>query len=120
MSSNIKYDSERDCVIGNFSGKLDKKAIKEYAEKIETTISKHDCNIFLHDMREADLDFSTFEIYNLPWISDESGFKLLWKGAIVASRQVTDYKFFETLANNRGYQVKVFGDPDRAMHWLKQ
>ena len=71
-------------------------------------------------MREADLDISTVEIYNLPWIPDGSGFKVLWKGAIVAARKLDDYKIFETVACNRGYRVKVFGDPDKAMHWLKQ
>ncbi|MHC4624374.1 MAG: hypothetical protein ACYS4W_10795 [Planctomycetota bacterium] len=98
---------------------MDSKSVKEYAKEIIGTASKHNCKRFLNDMREAQLDLSTIEIYEIPGFLDAAGLDRTSKRALVVSRQPEDYRFFENVSINRGYNVKVFEDMDEAMNWLR-
>jgi hypothetical protein len=43
-----------------------------------------------------------------------------WKRAILVSKDMEDYAFFETTSVNRGHRVKIFQDPDEAIDWLRR
>ena len=118
MTFSVSYDQENDCVIGGFTGVFDWKTAALYAEAITDTASKHDCTRFLNDMRQAELALSTSEIFRIRDMLDTAGVDSSWKRAIVAARDLEDYRFFETVALNRGYGVRIFTDPIQAMSWL--
>jgi hypothetical protein len=119
MTFCVHFDDEHDCFIGSFIGRLDSSTVGPYTEQLRSEASKHECRRFLNDMRRAEIDFTTFELYGLPGILGAAGFDRSWRRAIVAHEQFEDYYFYETVAVNRGYQVKVFADFDEAMTWLK-
>lgn len=124
MTFKVEYDERSDCVIGTFAGRLDKESAREYAKEIAKVSADNDCARFLNDLREAELGFSTVEIHDLPKMLNEltegAGLDRSWRRAVVGpkGKDQRDYDFFETVAANQGYTVKVFADLDKAMDWL--
>jgi hypothetical protein len=76
---------------------------------------------FVSDYRNASLDVSTFDIYRLPDDLARIGFSRKHKLAMVCPASAAnraDFAFFETVAVNRGLQVRLFTDDGAAMTWL--
>ena len=75
------------------------------------------------DYREVTLKLSTMEIYGLPEITTNAfaslGLDILrCRRALVAASDLNDYSFHENVMVNRGQNVKVFSDIDKAKKWL--
>ncbi|MBN1913856.1 MAG: hypothetical protein JW788_05580 [Candidatus Omnitrophica bacterium] len=106
--------------MANFEGKLDHEVVKEFAKEIARVVSEHDCKRFLNDNSKVELDLSVIEIYELPGFLDTAGMDRSWKRALIVPGLSKDYIFFETVANNYGYTVKLFTDKESAISWLKE
>jgi hypothetical protein len=119
MAFKVHYDKKSNCVIGTFRGTLGMMSMKEYAREIMKVASKNNCTSFLNDLRNTEVNISTFDLYFIPETLHNMGFMRWWKRAIVASKQLEDYYFFELTAQNRGCYVKIFEDIDEAMKWVK-
>lgn len=115
---NVRYDEKLNCLCGQAKGHVDRKSVDEYLEKITQAASKYNCKFFLNDMREAEIDLSVIEMYELPGFLDAAGIDRSWKRSIIASKQLDDYRFWETISVNRGYHVKVHTDQNEAINWL--
>jgi hypothetical protein len=102
-----------------------------YAQEIIEQLSAHNCLRFLNDMRQASIQLSTLDIYDLPaWIEgvmQEAGVSRACKRALVVASDFNEYKFFETVSRNHGHLVEVFTDSDatgifrdetKACEWL--
>lgn len=76
---------------------------------------------FLIDDREAQSALDTLQIYELPRTLEQLG---LSRSALVAvvysasSPSASDFRFFETVANNQGFHVKLFTAIEPALEWL--
>jgi hypothetical protein len=125
MTFKVAYDEENDCVIGILEGRLDMESAREYMAEASRVLGAHDCKRFLNDLRGAETNLSVLDTYDLPTvlkeIGAEAGVELQrWRRAIVAPKEASDTaRFFETVAVNRGDDVKVFAEIDEAMAWLK-
>ena len=90
-----------------------------------TMLSKESkCYLWLADYREATLNLSTFEIYDLPKLILEAATSLninatRIKRAIVILRDKPNYEFAETVSLNRGQNIDLFDDIENARKWLK-
>jgi hypothetical protein len=115
----VNYDEECECLIGSFTGPLNQETLKEYSIEVAKTASKYDFMYFLNDLRKANVDFSSIEIINIPGIFHAAGLDLSRKRAIVVSTDLNNYRLFQTAANTRGFNVKVFNNLNEAMNWLK-
>ena len=89
-------------------------------------VRKHNCFLILSDYRDATLNLSTFEIYEIPKIIIEiftgsglsaSKVKRALLVAVVA-KDLKDFSFLETVTINRMQNAKIFQDFDRAKKWL--
>ena len=124
MSFKVEYDERSNCVIGTFAGRLDMETAREYANEVMRTAAKGECRRILNDLRGAEPGFSTLDIYDLPKTLNEitqgAGPDRSWRRAVLApkGKDVGDYDFFETVAANQGYAIKVFVGLDKAMDWL--
>jgi hypothetical protein len=85
MAFKVHYDKKSNCVTGTYRGTLDLGSMKEYAREIIKVASKHNCTSFLNDLRKAEVNLSTFDLYFIPETLHKMGFKRWWKRAIVAS-----------------------------------
>jgi hypothetical protein len=118
MPFSIYYDKKFNCIVVLFKGVLRPEEGKSYPKEAVRLGLKHGCKRILVDVREGQLDFSTTDIYKLSEMLDNGGLDRSWKRAVIASKQFEDFQFYETVMINRGYQLKIFSDPDEAMKWL--
>jgi hypothetical protein len=116
----IHYNAEHDCLFGKFTGRLDRETMQDYAKAVaDVETEQPDCRRLLNDLREATLDLGTGQIYQTPLMLLAKGLNPKMRRAIVVPwKDLKDYKFYETTAHNKGFFVKVFTDPEKALEWL--
>jgi hypothetical protein len=84
--------------------------------------AQHGTPKVLVDVRALEGRLSIADAFNIPSsefpkIRDQS---ILRKGAIVDLKEFEQgYKFFENVAVNRGFNIRIFSDIDEAIAWLK-
>lgn len=85
---------------------------------------KHGYNHFLVNLQEAIVKDSTMESYAFVDSLPQMGFHSSDKIAIVVNaamqEEVARHRFSETLALNRGFDVKLFFTNENALGWLKE
>ena len=77
------------------------------------------CRRFLFDMTGTEIIGGTFDIYqtgSVPVDSDRR--QITQQIALVYSSNLADHKFMETVAVNRGYNLRVFDQINKAIEWL--
>ncbi len=78
------------------------------------------CQKFLFDMTQAEIIGGTFDIYGTGTVPVDPDHKqLTQKIALLYSGDMTEHRFMETVAVNRGYQLRVFDKIESAIEWLK-
>ncbi len=77
----------------------------------------------LTDVRGLEGRLSTLDAYEIPdqhypQMQDRS---VITHNAVVDLEEFEDsYRFYENVALNRGFNVRLFSDPNKAMAWLKE
>ena len=123
MSHTIIYNSEEHAIESKIQGDFTLDTAKEIMAEFALIAKEKDCVLFLSDYSEATLKLSTMEIHGLPKIILDifasSGLDVRrFRRALVATKDLKDYLFFETVTANRGQNTKVFYDVDEAKKWL--
>ena len=78
---------------------------------------------YLLDHRRMQPDVSTAAIYQMPKRLEAVGLTRRLMIALVYDPQATrreDFEFFETVALNQGFTVKLFTDREEALGWLRR
>ena len=121
MQYKVEYDQENDCLIGCFQGVFSSTSFySDYVEELRRKAQEHDCLRFLHDFRNVRIEMSTTDLYTFSNEMRNERIDPKWKRALVVAQQyLNDSMFFETAAVNRGHRVRVFGELDEAVAWLK-
>ena len=113
------YDQEQDCLVGHFSGDMDIQTAELYLKEVVPMAQKHNSKRFLNDMRNANIKMGIVEIYKLPSMVIRGSFDRSWYRAVVVNEKDVELSdFYETVALNRGIQVKRFTAIEPALHWL--
>lgn len=77
------------------------------------------CSKYLFDMREAIIIGDIFAAYYTATAPLAFGMKQYeYRIALVYTGNLHEHKFMELVAQNRGYQLKVFEDYEHAVGWL--
>jgi len=77
------------------------------------------CQKFLFDMRQAEITGGTMDIFETGTVPvDPDRRQTQQKIALLYTSNLSDHKFMETVAVNRGYQIRVFDEMDKALGWL--
>lgn len=80
---------------------------------------EHGCKKFLFDMRQTEIIGGTMDIYETGTVPIDRDHKQhSQKIALLYAGDLSDHKFMEYVAANRGYQVRVFDSGDNAIEWL--
>jgi len=80
---------------------------------------QHGCRLFLFDAREATVTGGTVAVFAAGDPTGEvAGDLRLIRAAIVHRELGSDERFYETVASNRGFQLRVFDSIAEAMGWL--
>jgi hypothetical protein len=78
---------------------------------------------YLSDNRKTNIDLSAVDIYDLPKTFMKKGLENWSKVAVIISSKsgkIDEFKFFETVSQNIGYNVKIFKNEEKALTWLKK
>ena len=117
--ADCQYDQEHDCLVGHFTGDMDIQSAELYLKEVVPMTRKHDSKRILNDMRNANIKMGIMDIYKLPSIVIRDTFDRSWpRAVIVKEKNVKLLHFYETVALNRGIQVKIFTDIEEGIRWL--
>jgi hypothetical protein len=97
--------------------------IKETLTDFTVILKEKECKRILTDYREANLKLSVTGVFRMPEIVAEiftdTGINLYQlRRALVTTKFLKDFKFFETVSINRGQYARVFDNVDEARSWL--
>lgn len=117
MAYEVIYNPDENCVHAHIEGAVDLAMAQRYAQEIIKHLRTRDCPRLLNDMRQASLQLSTMDLYELPaWIEEAceaAGVNRACKKALLISRDFKDYKFYETVSRNHGHLLEVFADSEK-------
>lgn len=91
------------------------------AEHVSGLLQAHKLKGVLADYTAANLEMPVTDIYKLPELLDTLEFPRTARIAIVLPvdpEHVLKYTFFDDVATNRGYTVRLFEKPAEATAWL--
>ncbi|MFW9875330.1 MAG: STAS/SEC14 domain-containing protein [Candidatus Thorarchaeota archaeon] len=121
MSYELRVKKENDFLNIHIKGKRDLESIKKATSEILKKCVENKCSRVLIDVREFKNRIGTMEIFMLA----SSELPKIIKGkleqvAIIDQKGFEDkIKFFEDVARNRGYYVKIFTEYDEAINWIR-
>lgn len=104
-----------------YSGRLTGEELREAAGATLTLAGKHQSTRLLADCRDLEGGHSVFDLYELAQLLDSQGWERNQREAILLPQRqemVADVAFWKTTAGNRGYQIEIFTDRDKALQWL--
>ncbi|MDO9694533.1 MAG: hypothetical protein Q7W56_07355 [Candidatus Latescibacteria bacterium] len=119
MEYELEYDEGLGVIVGRLHGELDAAGARRVASDLTQLVLKHDCPLFLIDLRDGNITRSTLEIYTIPRAVKDVGVPGGVKRALVVGGITEDFDFLETASLNAGNLVKLFTDPHEALAWLK-
>jgi hypothetical protein len=117
----IEFLEETGVVHLKASGQMDIETILEWSSDALTLAAEKSACIFLRDVRVMQPTVSTIGVYHLLTSLREWGFTRSMRAAMVlpkSSGDSTYVKFFEAIAKNAGYTIKLFVNPEDAWEWL--
>lgn len=123
MVYTVTYDADGGYITLRVEGRLNLAGVNEIASEAIRVANEHQCSLVLSDFREATLEFSTFDLYEVPRLLS----RLLapsgraaheFKRALLVREDVENFGFFELVSRNRAQNVRVFYDYDEAKAWL--
>jgi hypothetical protein len=123
MSYAVQYDAEAGLITIEITGRINIPLVRKLGPEVVRIAQEHHCFLVLNDAREATPSFITMELYDLPKIIQEIAAESAtqvyrFKRALVVSKDIDDFTFFETVSRNRGQNVMLFRDVDAARKWL--
>ena len=78
------------------------------------------CQRFLFDMTQAQIIAETVDTFHTGTVPvDVDRKQARQRIALVYAGNLSDHKFVETVALNRGYQLRVFDKMEEALEWLR-
>ena len=122
MPGTVEYVSELGIVKLTYVGKVTADEFREGAVRALDLSRENNTRLFLVDDSKWEGGTSVFDLYELPTLFTELGFKRDSKGALIlppsGTAESNDAHFFETTFINKGWQAKVFTDRQEAISWL--
>lgn len=125
MSYDLTIEKKDDILWVTATGTRSMETVLGMSKDILTACVEKKVKKVLVDVRELEGRLSTIEGYEIsnqhfPKMRDSSK---ITHGAIVdidLKEYEDSYRFFETVAVNRGFMLRIFSDPDQAIAWLKK
>jgi hypothetical protein len=105
-------------VVLELSGALDESTLEEGAVSATALALQHDCTRFLIDTRRICRMVSGLALLRFGRGLEDLGYRSGHRLVVVYSQFPREHGFFEKVAVQSGYAVRVFSDEERALAWL--
>ena len=118
MAQTIEIHDKDDFILAVYSGEFDSQSAKETIDRILQACSEKHCSAALLDCRNMTGQITTFDRY------DAATYGQVIKGIVTRMAVVgppafvLPDSFFENVARNRGLNLRVFIEMDKAVGWL--
>ena len=122
MAWDVRYLEDKNIICIVNKGPSTYQDYEEQTSKALELDKVHNTHLFLSDNSEATNVAEIMDIYKLPALYDELGSCRINKLAVIVpkfSDKNEAYEFYETICNNRGWNVKLFHDKQDAIEWLQ-
>jgi hypothetical protein len=127
MSLAFKIENQTGYLLMIYEGFYQSSLAGEFTDQILETCKNHQPSKLLIDLRKVEGGMSTMDRFNLSVLAATKYFGAKLTGkipscvyAIVGNHPLVDpRRFEETVATNRGVDVKVFTEMKEALAWLK-
>jgi len=116
----VGYQPDRDLIFVRHEGDLDYNVLLSYGAEALKLAAQHNCHRFLIDQTQSVIVEDTARIFEFAAELDKLGLQRTDKVAVLIARDIANHLFFETVARNRGYNLRYFYDVAPAMEWLEQ
>lgn len=125
MPYTITHNPDLHIIEIRYQGDLVLQELREMFSDAAQLVKKHECPFFLSNFLEVTMKLSTAEIYEIPNILSDtftaSGLSIhKIKRALVVSKDLKEFGFFEIVTSNRGQNVKIFDNIAEAKEWLSK
>ena len=123
MPWEVKYIETENIVVILNSGELGYEDFVAEAKEGWRVMQQHQTFSCLVDDRNYSHPVNLADLYSLPELYDSIGVDRHVKVALLFSPGnpvIGDFKFFETVCHNQGYNFRVFYDESEAKSWLKK
>lgn len=119
MAINYVITSEGNYLIVKASGKDDNLAqVKEYGIAVITAAVASEAYYILCDETELEYSLDVFDTFESARFIAEHAPRIAKVAIVCNPKQMHDAEFWETVAVNRGLQIRVFQNMDSANSWL--
>jgi len=119
----LSIEKQKDILHVKVEGQRNYKVLVKITEQIMEACRQNDTHQALVDVRAMGGKLRIWETFRLvtSCFVRVRNRRVLMKAAIVDREDARPrYKFFETVADNRGYNLRVFEDTAEALSWLAQ
>ena len=120
MGYTVEYQPDRDLVFVHHEGDLDYNVLVSYGAEALKLAAQHNCHRLLIDETQSVIVEDTAAIFEFAAELDKLGLQRTDKVAVLIARNIANHLFFETVARNRGYNLRYFYDVAPARDWLAQ
>ena len=123
MPWDVTYVADTHIVVISGSGRLSSQDARRLVEQAALLMNANGATRFLCDYSDAVGEATTLDIHDLPEFQEKLGTPKSVKIALVLPRtghKVEDFRFYETVCRNRGYDCKGFSAREAAVKWLDQ
>lgn len=123
MTHIVTYNLELGIIETSVQGKLTLSEAKELISEITECAIANKCFLCLSNYREATMEMSTFQIYEIPNVLSNIVTSLglhpnKFKRAIIVEKDLHDFNFYETVSLNSGQNIRLFREIDEGKKWL--
>lgn len=125
MSHSVRHESADNITVIRYEGPVDFAALQAGVADAARLAIGNDCRRILIDCRQAQMAFTTLEIYQLPaemaQLLSSSGRSIHdFSRAMLISHSTPDFAFLETVMQNRLQDLTLFFTEEAARAWLLQ
>lgn len=118
MPHQIRFQKDSHCVFLEHTGPLDIEEARLARNELRDALAAHQCNRILIDETRAEKKLSVIDQHQF---TVEYGSELpvdVWIAVVVRREKMSDARFIENVAFNRGIHLKVFLNSNEALDWL--
>jgi len=119
MKWTISHIAESNIIHIETVGEMTAPVLNQMVREVIEASELHNSKLILVDHRKALVALSVLDTYCRPQELDALGFPRNSRVAqVFPGSNLEQFRFFETVSLNRGYQIRIFKDIESAKEWL--
>lgn len=123
MDYQLELVEKNDFVVAVLGGVRTPETLMAAAAKTTAYCREHGYSLLVIDLRKMSGELDTLETFEIAGhsIPTQTDARDLVRSAILdLTENIERIRFFETVAVNRGFNVKIFDDENKAFEWLRK